>query len=185
MRFYKKQINIVYDNRMRKTSWKWSQILVSNPQNSMSAQALQSFGDLSAWKEANAPISVAISDRSVAIPGGVLREFEQLFLYDWHTQKQFPFSKKTRDYFQSTQPLSSEEIRRIAMSICGATFWERAFINKGGRGWERMDMDAREEKDWFLCIEDSLRNRMHPTDFERLCAFVSEQTRKLLSIYEV
>ena len=48
-----------------------------------------------------------------------------------------------------------------------------------------MREDAEDEQNWKLFIGTAIVHRMHPTGFERLCAFVSEQTKKLLSIYEV
>ncbi|MDD5197947.1 MAG: hypothetical protein PHN60_03765 [Candidatus Gracilibacteria bacterium] len=149
----------------------------------MSVQALSSFDDLSTREGANAHISVTLSERSIDIPMSVLKEFKQLFLYGWQTEEQFLFSRKTRDYFQSIQPLSSEEIKRIAVSICGVTFRERTFIERG-HNWERMEMDAKEENGWIFCIEDSLRNRMYPTASEKVAAFFSLQFERLLKTYE-
>lgn len=61
--------------------------------------------------------------------------------------------------------------------------------------WSEKDYDnfhenrAREaiesKKNWELFVMKVLIYSMPPTVFERLSAFVSKQTRKLLSIYEV
>lgn len=186
----------------------------------MSIQALSSFDSLSIWKEADAPISIALSERTIAIPASVFEEFQKIFFnwtlwrniesidcdFSWNKKDtkrkftyqsvfQYPFSKETRNYFQSLMPLLDMDMQTITEVISKKSFSGQMFVDCERPGWSEEDYNnfyenimrenTESEKNWESFVMKALTCRMYPTNFERLRAFVSEQTKKLLSIYEV
>ena len=159
------------------------------------------YGSKVFWKFIHDPISIILPNKNIEIPSSVLEEFNLIFCL-WNNFGINPhghsFPKKIRDYFQSINPLSLEDIQKIAEIICEETYLKgpgndvlssiRNIIvdtTEYENMMQRISSMERERKSfWLQVIKTSIISKMKPTISERLQAFISQKSEDLLNMYK-